>query len=167
MSPEAAMDIRLAIDADWPALWTILEPIIREGETFALPRNAGEDVGRAYFASREKSNFVAVIDGTILGGSYVRANQLGPGAHIANCGYMTAPAARGKGVARALCAHSIEECRRRGFRAIQFNFVVSTNEPAVHLWHSFGFETLARLPGAFDHPKLGYVDALVMFKPLA
>lgn len=161
------MDLRRATEADWPALWAILEPIIREGETFALPRDGSEDIGRAYFASPEKTNFVALIDGEILGASYIRANQQGSGAHIANCGYMTSPNARGKGIAHALCAHSIGECRARGFRGIQFNFVVSTNEPAVHIWQSFGFETLARLPGAFDHPKLGYVDALVMFKPLA
>ena len=88
--------------------------------------------------------------------------------HIANCGYMTAPAARGEGIARALCAHSIEECRRRGFRGIQFNFVVSTNEPAVApLAELRRSRRLTRLPGAFQHPRLGYVDALVMFKPLA
>lgn len=160
------MDLRPAREDDWPALWRILEPIIREGETLALPRDGDEAIGRAYFASPEKTNFVAVADGEILGASYVRANQLGPGAHIANCGYITAPEARGRGIARALCAHSIEECRRRGFRGIQFNFVVSTNAPAVHLWQSFGFDILARLPGAFLHPRLGYVDALLMFKPL-
>lgn len=160
------MDIRPARDADWPAIWAILAPIMAEGETLALPRDGTEADGRAYFASPEKTNFVAVEDGRVLGASYVRSNQQGGGAHIANCGYITAPAARGKGVARVLCAHSIEECRRRGFRGIQFNFVVSTNAPAVHLWQSFGFEVLARLPGAFLHPSLGYVDALVMFRAL-
>lgn len=160
------MDIRPVDPGDWPSLWAMLEPVMREGETFALPRDGDEATARAYFASPEKSNFVAVVDGAVLGASYIRANQQGGGAHIANCGYLTAPEARGRGLARALCAHSIEECRRRGFRGIQFNFVVSTNEPAVHLWQSFGFETLARLPGAFLHPRLGYVDALVMFKSL-
>ncbi|MEQ1901112.1 MAG: GNAT family N-acetyltransferase [Devosia sp.] len=160
------MELRPALGSDWPAMWAILEPIMREGETFALPRDGSEEIGRAYFASPEKRNFVAVEEGAVLGASYVRANQQGGGAHIANCGYMTAPAARGRGVARALCAHSIEVAREMGFSGIQFNFVVSTNEPAVHLWHSFGFETLARLPGAFDHPRLGRVDALVMFKRL-
>jgi ribosomal protein S18 acetylase RimI-like enzyme len=139
---------------------------MREGETFALPRDGTEAHARAYFASPEKSNFVALIGGRIVGASYIRANNLGGGAHVANCGYVTASEARGRGVARALCAHSIEECRRRGFRAIQFNFVVATNGPAVHLWESFGFRTLARLPGAFLHPRLGYVDALVMFLSL-
>lgn len=160
------MDIRRASDADWPAIWRMLEPAIREGETLSLPRDGDESVARAYFASLEKTNFVAVLEGAIVGASYVRANQLGPGSHIANCGYITDPAARGKGVARALCAHSIETCRAMGFRGIQFNFVVSTNAPAVHLWQSFGFETIARLPGAFQHARLGYVDALVMFKDL-
>lgn len=161
------MDIRRATEADWPALWGIMEPIVREGETLCLPRDGGEDIARDYFASAGKTNFVAIDEaGTILGASYVQPNRIGPGAHIANCGYITSPLSRGKGVARALCAHSIEECRSRGFRGIQFNFVVSTNEPAVHLWQSHGFETLARLPGAFNHPRFGYVDALVMFRSL-
>lgn len=160
------MQIRRATDADWPHLWAIIEPIMREGETFALPRDGDEAVARAYFASPEKVNFVAEDNGVILGASYVRPNQQGGGSHIANCGYMTSTAARGRGIARALCAHSIDYCRAQGFRGIQFNFVVSTNEPAVHLWQSFGFDILARLPGAFHHPRLGLVDALLMFKPL-
>ena len=139
---------------------------MREGETFALPRDGTESIARAYFASPEKINFVAEDNGVILGASYVRANQQGGGSHIANCGYMTSPAARGRGIARALCAHSIDYCRSVGFQGIQFNFVVSTNEPAVHLWQSFGFDILARLPKAFEHPRLGPVDALLMFKPL-
>lgn len=166
MATEMAIHIRQGETADWPALWAMLEPVIREGETFALPRDGDEAVARAYFASPEKTNFLAIVDGRVLGASYIRANNLGAGGHVANCGYVTAPEARGRGIARALCAHSIEECRGRGFRAIQFNFVVSTNEPAVHLWESFGFETLTRLPGAFHHPRLGYVDALLMFKTL-
>jgi ribosomal protein S18 acetylase RimI-like enzyme len=144
----------------------MLEPVLRAGETLALPRDGGEDIGRAYWSSPEKTNFLAIDDGTVLGSSYMRANQQGGGAHIANCGYLTAEAARGRGVARALCAYSIDYCRNAGFKAIQFNFVVSTNEPALHLWHSFGFDVLARLPGAFEHPRLGLVDALVMWKTL-
>ena len=158
--------IRRATPADWPAIWAMLEPIIREGETLSLPRDGDEAVGRAYFASPEKVNFVAVGGEQVLGASYVRANQLGGGAHVANCGYITASAARGRGIARQLCAHSIDYARSIGYRAIQFNFVVSSNEPAVHLWTALGFETLTRLPGAFDHPRLGFVDALVMFRAL-
>jgi len=160
------MDIRRATQADWPAIWAILQPIMAEGETLSLPRDGDEAVGRAYFASPEKVNFVMVDGDAILGASYVRANQLGGGAHIANCGYITSPAARGKGVARQLCAHSIAYAKEAGFKGIQFNFVVSSNEAAVHLWTSLGFQTLTRLPEAFHHPRLGYVDALVMFHKL-
>ena len=160
------MLIRTATAADWPTIWQMLEPIMRAGETLALPRDGDEAIGRAYWSSPEKTNFLALDGETPVGSSYVRANQQGGGAHVANCGYITAPAARGKGVARALCAHSIEYCRAAGFKAIQFNFVVSSNEPAVHLWTAFGFEVLARLPGAFNHPRLGMVDALVMWKTL-
>jgi GNAT superfamily N-acetyltransferase len=160
------MLIRPALAADWPVIWRMLEPAMRVGETLALPRDGDEAIGRAYWTSPEKRNFLAVEGDEALGTSYIRANQQGGGAHIANCGYLTAEAARGRGVARALCAHSIDWCRAKGFRAIQFNFVVSSNEPAVHLWHDFGFDVLARLPHAFDHPRLGYVDALVMWKTL-
>jgi ribosomal protein S18 acetylase RimI-like enzyme len=90
----------------------------------------------------------------------------GGGVHVANCGYMTAQHATGRGVARAMCVHSLDIARQRGFRAMQFNFVVSTNERAVRLWTSLGFETVGRLPAAFLHPLLGYVDALVMYRAL-
>jgi ribosomal protein S18 acetylase RimI-like enzyme len=160
------MDIRPATPEDWPIIWAMLEPVMRAGETLALPRDGNEDVARAYWSSPDRLNFLAVEGERALGSSTIHANQQGGGAHIANCGYVTAEAARGRGVARALCAHSIEHCRAAGFKAIQFNFVVSSNEPAVHLWHSFGFDVLARLPGAFEHPRLGFVDALVMWKTL-
>lgn len=160
------MLIRLATPADRPVIWQMLEPIARAGETLALPRDVDEAGGMMYWSSSEKTNFLAVDGNAVLGSSYVRANQQGGGAHIANCGYITAEAARGRGVARALCAHSIDYCRTAGFKAIQFNFVVSSNEAALHLWHDFGFDVLARLPKAFDHPRLGYVDALVMWKSL-
>ncbi|WP_332693934.1 GNAT family N-acetyltransferase [Devosia sp.] len=160
------MQIRSATEADWPHLWVIIEPIMREGETFALPRDGSEAIARAYFASPEKVNFVAEDDGVVLGASYVRANQQGGGSHIANCGYMTSPAARGRGIARALCAHSIDYCRAQGFLGIQFNFVVSTNEPAVALWQKLGFGIVGTLPQAFNHPVHGYVDSYVMFRTL-
>ena len=160
------MQIRAATDTDWPHLWAIIEPIMREGETFALPRDGSEAIARAYFASPEKVNFVAEEDGVVLGASYVRANQQGGGSHIANCGYMTAPAAQGKGIARAMCEHSLVRARERGFRAMQFNHVVSTNTRAVALWQSLGFDIVGTLPLAFDHPVRGYVDSYVMFRAL-
>jgi L-amino acid N-acyltransferase YncA len=109
---------------------------------------------------------VAEDDGEIAGTYYIRANQAGGGKHICRCGYMTSTAATGRGVARAMCKHSLDYARKRGFLGMQFNCVVSTNTRAVALWQSFGFEIVGRLPQAFHHPKFGYVDALVMFRPL-
>ena len=103
----------------------------------------------------------------ILGTYFLRANQRGGGSHVANCGYVTAAGAEGRGIARAMCLHSLQRARERGFRAMQFNFVASTNERAGKLWGDLGFEVVGRLPGAFDHPKYGFVDALVMYKQLA
>lgn len=121
----------------------------------------------AYWRSPEHEVFVAEENSQTLGTYYLRANQLGGGAHVANCGYITAPWATGRGVARAMCAHSLERAKASGFTAMQFNFVVSSNERAVSLWRGFGFEIVGRLPGAFRHPNLGLVDALVMYLPFA
>jgi ribosomal protein S18 acetylase RimI-like enzyme len=160
------MDIRLARPEDRPALWSILEPVLRAGETYALPRDMGEAAALDYWLNDDRRSFVAEEEGRILGTYYLRANQPGGGDHVANCGYMTHADASGRGIARAMCAHSLEEARAGGFRAMQFNFVVSSNERAVRLWQSMGFETLARMPGAFRHPTQGFVDALLMFRTL-
>jgi len=160
------MRIRAATAADTEALWDILEPIVRAGETFALPRDMSRDDTLAWWRAPGHEVFVAEVDGNVLGTYFVHPNQLGPGSHVANCGYATAPQAGGRGIARAMCAHSLEHARARGYRAMQFNIVVSTNAPAVHLWTSMGFETLCRVPGAFAHPTLGDVDTLMMFRKL-
>jgi ribosomal protein S18 acetylase RimI-like enzyme len=120
----------------------------------------------AYWMGPDRETFVAEEDGRLLGTYFLRANQLGGGAHVANCGYVTSTEATGRGIARMMCAHSLERARAKGFRAMQFNFVVSTNERAVRLWQGLGFEIVGTLPCAFDHPKLGCVDAFVMFKAL-
>lgn len=161
------MRIRAAEAGDWPAIWAILEPAIRAGETYSLDRDMTEDAARAYWLAAGHDAFVAEDDGHILGTYYMRANQAGGGRHVANCGFMTEAAAQGRGVARAMCEHSQEHARARGFRAMQFNFVVSTNTRAVALWQSLGFAVVGRLPGAFAHPAQGDVDALVMFKTLS
>jgi ribosomal protein S18 acetylase RimI-like enzyme len=160
------MLIRQACLEDDEAIWRVVEPTIRAGETLMLPRDLSEAEAVRYWRAPEHEVFVAEQDGEILGTYYLRANQRGGGAHVANCGYATAPSASGRGVARAMCAHSLERARVRGFRALQFNCVVSTNERAVRLWQSFGFEIVGRLPEAFLHPEIGYVDALVMFRKL-
>jgi GNAT superfamily N-acetyltransferase len=120
----------------------------------------------AYWCSPTNEVFVAEEAGQILGTYLLRANALGGGSHVANCGYMTSPAAQGRGIARRMLEHSLEWAKARGFRAMQFNFVVSTNERAIKAWQKTGFEVVGRLPGAFNHPKLGFVDALVMFRTL-
>ncbi|MGA8220830.1 MAG: N-acetyltransferase [Candidatus Acidiferrales bacterium] len=158
--------IRRATDKDAEAIWRILEPMIRAGETYTLPRDVNRDGALAYWFSARNEVFVAEDGGEIVGTYCLRANQEGGGAHVANCGYVTAPWASGRGVARAMCAHSLERARERGFRAMQFNFVVSSNERAVRLWQSFGFEIVGRLPGAFEHPAHGFVDAYVMYRKL-
>jgi|SRR5579885_3170599 len=158
--------IRKAEPRDAGAIAAIILPIIREGVTYALDRNMSEAEAMAYWMAPEKETFVAEEDGVVLGTYYMRPNQAGRGGHVCNCGYMTMPAATGRGIARRMCEHSLQHARSRGYRAMQFNFVVSTNERAVRLWQSLGFEIVGRLPGAFEHPSAGYVDALVMYQQL-
>jgi ribosomal protein S18 acetylase RimI-like enzyme len=158
--------IRPALASDHEAIWQILEPTIRAGDTYPLPPAMTRDDGLAYWFDRDHDVFVAEENGRIVGTYYLRANHHGGGAHVANCGYVTAPAARGRGIARAMCQHSLVSASERGFGAMQFNFVVSTNEVAVRLWQECGFAIVGRLPGAFHHPMRGFVDALVMFRSL-
>ena len=160
------MDIRPATEADRDAIWAILEPVIREGETYSLPRAWTREQALAYWFDPERTQFVAEDAGRVVGIYFIRANREGGGAHVANCGYMTAPAARGRGVAKAMCAHSLGVARERGFKAMQFNFVVSTNERAVAAWKRMGFAVAGTIPGAFQHPRLGLVDAFVMYQTL-
>jgi len=160
------MNIRPAVSTDADPIWSILEPIVRAGETYALPRDMSRDEALAWWHGPGHEVFVAEDAGSALGTYFLQPNQKGPGSHVANCGYATASRATGRGVARAMCAHSLEHARARGYRAMQFNIVVGTNAPAVHLWTSMGFQTLCRVPGAFRHPTLGFVDALVMFREL-
>jgi ribosomal protein S18 acetylase RimI-like enzyme len=158
--------IRAATQTDRDAIWAILEPVFRLGETYTQPRDMSKEQALAYWFSSEKEAFVLEDGGVVLGTYFLKANQQGGGAHVANCGYVTAPAAQGRGIARQMCLHSLEQARERGFRAMQFNFVVSTNERAVKLWTSLGFEIVGRLPLAFEHPTMGFVDALVMFRQI-
>jgi ribosomal protein S18 acetylase RimI-like enzyme len=160
------MLVRKAVEKDRDAIWAILEPILRAGETYPQPRDMSREEALAYWHSPGHEVFVAEDNTEIVGTYFLKANQEGSGAHVANCGYMTAPHATGRGVARAMCARSLERARERGFRAMQFNFVVSSNERAVRLWQSFGFEIVGRLPKAFEHPRLGFVDAFVMYRQL-
>jgi GNAT superfamily N-acetyltransferase len=151
---------------DAPALWSILEPVLRAGETYTLPRDISEHDAIQYWCAPNHRVFLAEENGIVLGTYFLRANQSGGGSHVANCGYMTAPAAQGRGVARQMLEHSLALAKELGFRAMQFNFVVSTNQRAVDTWLAYGFSIVGRLPQAFQHPRLGFVDALVMYRSL-
>ena len=164
-----SVTIRSATADDAGEIWAILEPVIRGGEHYALPRDMTREAALAYWSSPGHDVLVALEGGgggRVLGTYYVRANQQGGGAHVANAAYATALDDRGRGVARAMCAHSLEHARGRGFRAMQFNFVVAANERAVRLWEAMGFDVIGRVPAAFAHPRLGDVDALIMYRAL-
>ena len=166
------MNFRLADDRDDDALWRIIEPTVRAGETWARPRDWTREAALAYWRAPSLETWVAdrgTADGTpdardVVGTYFLRPAQLGPGSHIGNGGYMVRPDAWGKGVAGAMCDHSIQRARERGFVAIQFNFVVSTNARAVALWERKGFRVIGRSPGAYMHATLGAVDSLVMHR---
>lgn len=158
--------IRTAQVGDADALGAMLGPVFRAGETYALPRNLTNEAAAAYWLGTDRYSFVAEENGCVLGTYYLKPNQQGGGAHVANAGYVTAPEAASRGIARQMCEHSLATARARGFKAMQFNLVVSSNTRAIALWQRLGFETVGRLPGAFDHPALGYVDALVMYRTI-
>jgi L-amino acid N-acyltransferase YncA len=145
----------------------MLRPVFRAGETYAIDPEISEDAAQAYWCAPGKQTFVAEdADGALLGTYYLTANFGGNADHICNCGYVTAAAAQGRGVARAMLAHSLDAARAAGFRAMQYNCVVSTNTRAVALWQTHGFDILGTLPRAFRHPRQGDVDAHVMFRHL-
>jgi ribosomal protein S18 acetylase RimI-like enzyme len=160
------LTIRAATPADDGAVWRILEPAFRAGETYPIPRDISRADALAYWRTPGHSVFVAQDGGTIIGTYYLRANQKGGGAHVCNCGYIVAPGRTGRGVARAMCEHSLTLARERGFAAMQFNFVVASNERAVRLWQSCGFAIVGTLPGVFEHPARGLVDAYVMHRTM-
>jgi ribosomal protein S18 acetylase RimI-like enzyme len=159
------MLIRPAISTDDEAIQEIITPIIRDGETYALPSNWTAMEALAYWRSPGHTVFVA-DDRAVIGTCYIRPNQRGGGSHVANCAFITAASAAGRGVASAMCTHALQYATAAGYLAMQFNFVVSTNARAVALWRRFGFEIVGRLPGAFRHPRYGFVDVFVMYRRL-
>jgi ribosomal protein S18 acetylase RimI-like enzyme len=164
--PDEDVQVRGARGDDADAIWAILEPVIRAGETYALARTLSREEALRYWMGSDRETFVAERKGRVVGTFYLKANQAGGGSHVANCGYVTAADQAGKGIARAMCLTSLATARVRGFRAMQFNLVVSTNTRAVRLWQSLGFDIVGRLPRAFQHPLHGEVDTFVMYRLL-
>jgi ribosomal protein S18 acetylase RimI-like enzyme len=160
------VEIREFRESDWPAVWRLLQATFASGDTYSFAPGSSEAEIHGVWVELPTATFVAVAGGQLLGTYFLKPNQPGLGSHVCNCGYVVAPESQGQGIATALCEHSQRFARERGFRAMQFNLVVSSNERAVRLWERLGFSTVGRLPGAFRHRSLGYVDALVMYKTL-
>ncbi len=164
---QMSTSIREATAADWQAIWSVLEPVLHAGETYSFARDITELEARKAWMELPAKTFVCTKSGgEVVGTYYLKANQPGQGGHVCNCGYVVGPNVRGLGMASAMCLHSQQVARDIGFRSMQFNLVVSTNEGAVRLWQQLGFAIVGTLPEAFMHPTKGYVDAFVMFKHL-
>lgn len=166
----SAMEIREATDADWPAMWAFMRTIVAAGETYAWDRDMAEERARSYWLHKPPlpagRTLVAVLDGAVAGTAEFHPNFGGPGSHTANAGFMVDPAFAGRGVGRALGEYVVAAARDEGYRAMQFNAVVSTNVHAVALWKSLGFDILATIPGGFRHPSLGFVGLHIMYRSL-
>ncbi len=160
------LGIREAGAADWDAIWGVFGPIVAAGETYTVPRDASSDEARELWMDPVARVFVAEAEGHIVGSAKLRPNFLGPAAHVANASFIVAGGHGGRGIGRALGDRVLAEARAAGFRAMQFNAVVETNTAAVALWQSLGFEILATVPEAFDHPRFGLVGLHVMHRRL-
>jgi L-amino acid N-acyltransferase YncA len=182
------LSIRLATDSDRDAIWDIFHEVVVTGDTYVFDPNTSREEALAYWFREDTHTYVAVKDSVgdavsvpgkltasptgqlqdrhVVGSYVLRPNRPGLGAHVSNASFIVAKSARGAGVGRAMGEHCLSEARRLGFRAMQFNFVVSTNESALHLWQQLGFKIVGTLPGAFRHSQKGYVDVYVMFRSL-
>lgn len=158
------ISIRKAQESDFDAIWQIFHQVAQQGDTYTFDPETIKEQAHSIWMSDNVTTYVACIDGQIVGTYILRPNQPGLGSHVANAGYMVKADGQGKGVGKAMCEHSLEEARRAGFLAMQFNIVVSTNESAVALWKKMGFSIVGTLPKAFRHQKLGLVDAYVMHR---
>jgi L-amino acid N-acyltransferase YncA len=160
------MKIRPATHRDRDAIWKIFHEIVAAGDTYALDPDLSRKEALQYWCGKNTRVYVAENGGRVVGTYILRPNQSGGGSHVANAAFMVAPDAQGQRVGRAMAEHCLTEAYRLGFRAMQFNFVVSTNASAIRLWRKLGFKIVGTLPGAFRHPQKGYVDVYVMCRLL-
>jgi ribosomal protein S18 acetylase RimI-like enzyme len=159
-------DIREIAADEFDLVWPTFQAVISSGDTYAYDPAMTFEEARGLWTRPPSRCFVAEEEGRVVGAYCVKPNQMGLGSHVANAAYMVAPEARGRGVASRLCEHSLDVARRAGFLAMQFNFVVVTNEVAIRLWKRHGFEIVGRVPDAFRHRVFGLTDALIMFRRL-
>ncbi|TCS65335.1 ribosomal protein S18 acetylase RimI-like enzyme [Primorskyibacter sedentarius] len=157
---------RPAEPRDSDALWAMLEPVFRAGDSYAIDPQISPEDALDYWTGPDRETWVVEANGAPLGSYYLKANQQGGGSHVCNCGFVTAAQAQGRGVARKMLDHALKRAPKAGFSAMQFNFVVATNTRAIAIWERAGFDVVGRLPGAFRHPEKGFVDALVMYRDL-
>jgi GNAT superfamily N-acetyltransferase len=155
-----------ATSADEERIWALLQPVFSAGDTYAVDPLIDRDAAIAYWMEADKTAFILRVEGQAVGTYYIRPNQPGAGAHICNCGFITAPSSRGKGIARRMLDHALIEAKQQGYRAMQFNFVLASNQRALAIWQRNEFATIGRIPQAFLHPKQGYVDALILHRSL-
>ena len=160
------LHIRQADDCDRPAIWQIIKTVIAGGDTYVFAPDASEEEMMAFWFTPDKHNYVAVDEGEIVATFWLRANNPGLGKHVGNAAYMVAPNAAGKGVGKQIAFWSLDEARRLGFTAMQFNFVVKSNTVAVKLWQSVGFEIIGEIPDAVVHSKNGLTNAYIMYRKL-
>ena len=160
------LEIRRVIEKDKPQVWAIIKEVISTGDTYVYAPDSPEERMTDYWFSADKKTYVALDENEIVGTFFLKDNQPDLGSHIANAGYMVSPEARGKRVGKQMAEFSLLEAKRLGYRAMQFNFVVKTNEIAVRLWQSLGFEIIGEIPEAFNHAEKGYINAYIMYKKL-
>jgi GNAT superfamily N-acetyltransferase len=160
------LHVRQAGTSDGQAIWDIFHVVVVKGDTYAFDPEMSREDALAYWLHPSNWCYVAELEREVVGTYVLKPNQPALGSHVANAAFMVAPHARGRGVGLHMGEHALDEARRLGFRAMQFNFVVSTNEPAVRLWQQLGFKIVGTLPGAFRHAEKGFVDAFVMFRSL-
>jgi len=161
------IDIRLFTENDWGAVWQMIEPVFREGKTYAYPTDISEEEAYNFWITKPDGTYVAVDEAEKIVGTYtIKPNQHGNGAHVCTCGYIVASEARGQGIASKMCKHSQQEALGMGFLAMQYNLVVSTNAAAIKVWKRNGFIIIGTVPNAFKHPDFGFIDAFIMYKKL-
>jgi len=158
---------RIATNEDEESLWGILEPMVRKGGTYVFSLDKSKESLMGYWMGVDKSTFVVELDGELVGTFYLKANQEGLGDHVCNAGFVVAPAAEGQGIGRWMGEFAQAEAKSRGFLAMQFNFVIKSNQRAVQLWKSLGFAVIGEIPDAYRHPELGLVPALIFHKKLS
>jgi L-amino acid N-acyltransferase YncA len=160
------VQIRQASTSDGEAIWDIFHLVVAKGDTYTFDPETSREAALAYWLHPSNWCYTAEFEREVVGTYILKANQPALGSHVANAAFMVAPHARGRGVGRHMGEHALHEARRLGFRAMQFNFVVSTNASAIRLWQQLGFKIVGTLPGAFRHADKGFVDALIMFRSL-